>query len=242
MGTTETTPNTAAATAEGTPAAKKRSDFNERQLGKLRKVSATCATAKNTLYAPGLALREITGAFVTQLDDDVETCRLVAAQTKLANDNLVLATEAEAAARLALLLALADIQKAARQKFRKGSTERNAFRASTLLNRESLARLEEITIAISEALTTTSLPGITPQKVTALPLLLKAYTDANDAQTIAQTAATTLRTQRDELFESIMLRHNQLLNAADGAFPHTTPSNAPIRRAFGLPPTRAYNG
>lgn len=64
---------------------------------------------------------------------------------------------------------------------------------------------------------------------------------AKDTQT-GQTGAIGTRFDRNALVEQATERRMWLQFAADAEWPHTNPSNTPIRREFLLPANRAFKG
>lgn len=86
------------------------------------------------------------------------------------------------------------------------------------------------------------LPGITAAKITLLGDLLHLYTDAQTAQTGEQSDATDERTARDNLISDITHQRITIQYAADAEWPYTDDNNAGVRREFGLPLSRPFNG
>jgi chromosome segregation ATPase len=189
-----------------------------------------------------LAAREISAQFLSQFETDIAACKASVGKANEMTNQIRLATEAESEARDALLAALKEIQTAAKQKY-----ARNApLRMKDYLVSERLdpnrAALVQAADSILAKLTSDTLPGITPAKVTGLKTLRDAYVGANAAQADAQSKASTEREAIESAVASIADRRVQIQFAAEAEWPSDDKANAPIRREFVLPPDRPFRG
>jgi len=216
--------------------------FNQAQLSALSEADKICVAAQKPAYAPALAVREITAAEVTQLVDDILTCRQTAAAATQSSTGKRVATDAMHAAETNLLTALHEVQAAARQKYaRTNPTQMNDYMVGHNLN-PNQATFKQSVQAIIKKLGTDTLPGITPAKVTNLQTLLTAYTTLAANPDSQQSDATTERRQRDAQISSITDRRLTIQFAADAEWPYTVDTNAGIRVEFYLPASQPFHG
>ena len=216
--------------------------FNQAQLSALSEADKICVAAQKPAYAPALAVREITAAEVTQLVDDILTCRQTAAAATQSSTGKRVATDAMHAAETNLLTALHEVQAAARQKYaRTNPTQMNDYMVGHNLN-PNQATFKQSVQAIIKKLGSDTLPGITPAKVTNLQTLLTAYTTLAANPDSQQSDATTERRQRDAQISSITDRRLTIQFAADAEWPYTVDTNAGIRSEFYLPLSQPFHG
>lgn len=83
-----------------------------------------------------------------------------------------------------------------------------------------------------------TLKGVTAADLAELESAHDAYIDKDSAQTTTSNEAGTLRQQVETLYDQVRDQRIDLQLAADQAWPHTNPANAPIRRAFSIPENR----
>ena len=205
-------------------------------MHKLNKAGDICRAAEKEDYASLLAAREITAEYVTGLLDDISAARDKAAEAVQHSAASKTATAAESKAAYALIGALQEFQKAAKQKYAR--TNRIAlgdyFVGKKLNgNRPNLMQTSQ---SILNKLSADTLPGITTAKVTKVKNLRAAWIDANGSQSASLSAAQTARAELRDTVKSIADRKAAIQLAADAQWPHSDKANAGIRREFGLSP------
>lgn len=102
--------------------------------------------------------------------------------------------------------------------------------------------LESWALTIYDNTATDKLPKITETKRSALKAALQTYKDIQTGQTGAIGEASGTRIDRNSPVEEATERRMWLQFAADAEWPHTDPTNTPIRREFQLPANRAFIG
>lgn len=216
--------------------------LNKAQLDELTKAEQIARAAQKAVYAALLLLRDITAAYVTTLLADIAAARNKAADAVQSTSAKESATATEGAAQKSLIIAMQEVQAAARQKYaRTDPTKLADYFIGQKLD-ESRALLEQYSAGIIEKLGTDSLPGITPAKVTALGTLRTAYLAADAAQTTQQSDATTERDALVTMLTSITDRRMTLQFAADAEWPYTTEANHGVRKEFKLPTNQPFGG
>ncbi len=216
--------------------------FNQAQLAALNEADKICTAAQKPAYAPPLAVREVTAAYVTQLAADILACRQTGATAVQSTTGKTAATDALHIAETDLMTALHEVQAAARQKYaRTNPVMLHDYLVGHRLN-PNQATFKESVQAIITKLGTDTLPGITPAKVANLPVLLTAYTTAAANPVSRQSDATTQRKQRDTQVSSITDRRITIQFAADAEWPFSVDANAGIRVEFFLPASQPFHG
>ena len=161
-------------------------------------------------------------------------------------------TEEEQTARTRLLNAISPIRTGAKRKYRDEGNQagRSAYFVGETTN-VSLERLLFIAGSILLKLTPQpdstgtgtlppedSLKGITTNDLSELQKAHEAYIDKDTVQTATGNEASALRQQVETLYDQVRVQRIDLQLAADLAWPHTNPANAPNRRAFSIPENR----
>ncbi len=223
--------------------ARTRAAFDTEAVKQLALTATIARTAQRPECAPRLAEREITAAFVTQLLTDEAACQAKIAQAANLRSTKKDTTTTERAAKKTLLERTTDIQSAASLKWsgqpaHKG--DREAYGIGKPLRSLSRPNLETVLVGISQRLTTDTLPGITPAKITAFNDALAAWQATDISQTTQATDAAQLLIEAKAELESITERRLKLQRAADAAFPYYEKENAALRSEFGLPKTRPF--
>lgn len=173
---------------------------------------------------------------------DIGEARKKAADAIQSTTAKEVATKNEENAQRNLLIAMAEVQAAARQKYaRTDPTKLADYFIGQKLD-ESRALLEEYSAGIIEKLATDTLPGITAGKIAALGTLRTAYVNANATQGTEQSDATDERIELAAMLKSITDRRMTIQFAADAEWPYTTAANAGVRKEFKLPPGQPFNG
>jgi hypothetical protein len=234
-----TTPSGTTTTTSATTAKAKqpRSLLNQRQISDLNKAGNIAHAAQQAGRATALADRDITSADVQALSDAVLAATQkagAAVDTTIAKQN---ATGAENLAQNTLLGILADIQKAAKQKYTGDKISLAAYYVGQNLHRNR-PQLETASQAILDKLSKDTLPGIKPANITALTTARQAYVDASTAQTGQQSSATTARKELESMLADVHTKRLKIQYAADAVWPHTDPTNAGVRKEFELVSTR----
>jgi hypothetical protein len=218
------------------------SGLNQAQTAALTKAEQLCMSAAKDAYAAKLAAREISAEYVATLDSDIQACRKKAASALQSTTGKSVATGAEVNATEALMVALQEVQCAAKQKFsRSNPIKLKDYGIGERIDANRPA-LEQWSNNIIEALAGDPLPGITAAKIAALTPLRTAYIATNSAQGGEQTQATGKRSEVETMLDSITDRRIGLQYAASAEWPHTNPANAAIRKEFYLPTDTAFNG
>ena len=181
-----------------------------------READQICTCALKAAYAPALANREISGAFVTDLQDDIAIARQSSAFAVQNTTSKETATGGETTAQGLLLKALQEVQTAAKQKY--ALSDRTQLRDYYMGTRIDANRpqLEQVSQAIISKLGGDALPGITSAKITNLVNLRQAYIDANSSQGGAQSDATLTRSQLGSAVQAITKRRLTIQLAAHG--------------------------
>lgn len=210
------------------------------QLVELTKAEQIVLAARKTIYRALLQAREITNTFLNTLESDIASARSKSAVAMQSTVSKEAATVSEADAEEALVIALQEVQAAAKQKYARS----NRVMLQDYYVGQNLAAnrhtLEQVSAGIVEKLIADSLPGITSDKVEALSELRDSYVSANSSQTDEQSSATQQRSERNELVSSIMDRRIQIQFAADAQWPYRVPANEAARREFFLPLERPF--
>lgn len=219
------------------PTPKRRSPFelNRAQAVELNKAGVICLVAQKSAYATKLADHGITAAFVTTLLTDITTARTRSITAVQATDGKESATSAQDVCAVKLLRGLRVIQIAARQKYLFTDPARLGDYYIGQRIDESRAVLDLSSQAIIAKATTDTLPGITGPFIASVETDRLEWKDCTATQAAQQAAATTQRSERNTLVDSIQQRRIELQFAADAAWPWNDPENAGIRREFKLP-------
>ncbi len=228
-----------------TPASKRtRGNMNHAHVAALAEAEQLCLKAQKAAYATPLAARQIDAAFVTTLANDVKTTRDKLANAVEGTTSKTTDTVGESNAEQNLMLALQEVQSAAKQKYgRSQHTLLADYHVNTKPRIDSSrAMLEQGAQNIIKKLGSDTLPGITAAKVGNLVSLRTAYVNSKGTQTGDQSDATSARKQLADLIHSITDRRIQLQHAADAEWPYTNAANAGIRSEFQLPLSRPFNG
>lgn len=236
--------NTTTPPAPGTEPAKnkrKREVLNQAQIKSLTKAEQICTCALKAAYAAALTAREITEAFVTNLQGDINDAREASTLAVQNTTSKQTATGTESTAQENLRKALQEVQTAAKQKYaRTDRTQLLDYYVGTRID-ANRAQLEQISQAIITKLGSDTLPGITSAKVTNLVTLRQDYIEANATQGSAQSSATLTRTQLEAAVQSITNRRVTIQLAAEAEWPHTDAANVAVRKEFALPADKPFN-
>lgn len=217
---------------------------NEALLKELHKAEKVCLKAQTAEYAVKLALREITPEEVTATLTKILQARAKAALAALATQATTGkqgVTGREESLKTTLLACVAEIQKAAKQKARKTPLNLDDYFVGKRLDK-SRALLEQLAGQIIAKAGTSSLPGITPAKITAATTALNAYVAVETDQSGAQSDATDERAALKTMVREITDTRIAIQLAADAEWPHGDPANAAERREFQLPVDRPLRG
>ena len=202
--------------------------------------------AEKPLYIPLLTEREWLPANQTALGDAIEQSDTLLTQLLRARTSTGKYSDDETAARAALLAALAPVQKAARRTFPEGDPRRADFGVGAdASNSDTNDLIRLVTYAadqLKDPAPKAKLTGLTPAEITALSTLTAQYRTADFAAADAQLDASTLLAHLNHHIDTqLNPRRRDLQIAADMAWPHTNPLNAPLRTAFGIPADKATN-
>jgi hypothetical protein len=215
--------------------------LNKAQVEALTKAEQIGLAAQKPVHAPRLAARDITAGFVTTLLTDVDAARKKAAAAVRDTTGTRSATLSEDSTEQALLVALHEVQAAARQKYARSEPAKLLdYLIGTRLN-QSRPLLEQNSETVIEKLGTDSLPGITAAKVTNLITLRAACIAANSTQGGSQSDATSDRAQLGHMIDSITDRRLTIQFAADAEYPCTDDKCHGPRKEFSLPLSRPFS-
>jgi len=211
------------------------------QAAALDRAEQICLTALKPAYG-ALAGREIGMDYVNELLADILAARNKLAGGVAGTADKENATQAEADAEKKLIIALQEAQSAAKQKYgRSQPALLLAYHVGARLD-QSRASLEQVSADVINKLQTDTLPGFNVTKVKNLAAVREAYIQSQGAQSGAQSGATGARRELDDMVQSIADRRIGLLHAVDAEWPYHVETNAGIRREFGLPLSRPFNG
>lgn len=234
----EHTENSSTASASGTELKPKRTRgiLNKTQMNKLSKAEDIAHAAQKEDYAPLLEAREISEEFTADLIEEVDSARTKAAEAVHHTNARKSGTVKEKGDAYALIHALQEVQKAAKQKYaRKDRPVLGDYFVGKKLN-GNRANLLQTSQSIVTKVGADSLPGITAAKSTKLKNLRATWIASNNAQGESTRAAVLARAELRRLLESIEDSTVAIQLAADAQWPHTNKDNAAIRREFGLSP------
>lgn len=200
-------------------------------------------------HAPALEQRAWDAAEQSRLGASLARCEDLIDRLRVARTGRGARTKDEEEAREKLLAALDPILKGARRTFPDDSPERAAYGIGEALSTRSSADLLRIAhYAFSQLISETgyvqpkvTLKGVLPNEVIIVGSLHHRYREADWAQGDGQfNAEKVLALLRHEVEEVLNPRRRDLQGAADQAWPHRDPLNAPTRKAFGLQPDRPF--
>jgi hypothetical protein len=217
-----------------------RGALNAGQTAELNKAEQLGLKAQNEELASKLAARKITAGFTTTLLADIKDCRKTSTEAVGKTTSLRVITSAEHKLQEQLMVALQEIQTAARQKFRRKQPEvlDDYFIGETLdANRPGLVQFSE---GILSKAAKDDLPGITPEKIAAAIELRTQYVKIETDQADGQKDAGEARGTRDEQVQSITDRRIEIQLAAEAEWPSSNKANASIRTEFFLPANRPF--
>jgi hypothetical protein len=214
--------------------------LSKKQLKELVKAEQVTTAVQKPVYLPKLNGRGITSAAINQLITDIASARAKVAETVRGYTSRQEATQAEGNAERALLVALREVQAAAKQKHScTNPTALNDYFVGRPLN-GSQPRLAETAEAILTKAEDEDLPGITALKVSAMRQTLSDWKTAGSTQIGQESARHSDTHGRDDLIESIKTQRIQIQYAVDAEWPYSDPASAPIRTEFCLPPSRPF--
>lgn len=214
---------------------------NQAILDELSKAEKICLAAQRPDYAGPLVAREITAEEVATTLTKIQQARAKAAAATQATTGKRGATAREEELKEALMKCVVEIQKAAKQKARKGDVNLDDYFVGQRID-QNRARLEQLAGQVISKAAAGALPGITPAKITAANSALSAYVNVEQEQTSAQSGATDERANLKALVREITDTRIAIQLAADAEWPHDNTANAAERREFQLPTDRALRG
>lgn len=196
--------------------------------------------ALKAAYAPPLAKRDITAAFLTTLQTDIGTARTLAGGAVQKSTAKVGVTKSETDLKTALVALLQGVQKAAKQKSTR-TGDKTLLKTYAVGQKfySNRAVLEQTATNFLSSLPAAALPGIDPDAIANIQQALADYKQVQTDQTGAQSGATTDRANLDTAVADIARRRREIQLAADAEWPHTNKVNAGIRAEFKLPPGKA---
>ena len=212
--------------------------LNQAQARALTKAEQISIAAQHPDHAPALDGREISKAFVAQLQSDVESARDQAASAVASTTARINATADATTAAYSLIGGLQEVQKAARQRYsRTNRIALNDYLIGEKLNGSKPNLLQTSQTILNKA-GADVLPGITPAKLKALRATRQTWMDASTAQSESKVSAQSQRAELKAALKSIEDRKVAVQLAADAQWPHTEEAHAGIRTQFSLPTKR----
>lgn len=232
-----------AATKSTTPARRSRGPVNALWVAGLDKAEQLVQVAKRESVSAALRTEELPAGFADALLNKITACRGQLASYLSATADKQSATAREKETRLALTGLLQGMQTAAKRKWARSTTERShlkAYYVGTTLKSLGFAGFAEAADAILRQARLDTLPGVTPEKLTALESAITQWKAHNATQSAGQNAATVAHSETERLFGEITDERIQLQLTADAAFPYGDKANGAIRVEFGLPKNSPY--
>ena len=212
-----------------------RGDLDQKILADLKLAEDVAAAAKDADHAAKLADEGLPAPAAAGLLALAAAARDLAGKVVTAKQARLSVTQAEEAARDALLVLLRDFQQRAKRLFASGDPKRAAYG----INKENFGRdregLEQDAENIIKLATADALPGLKPEKLTAAAAALAAWKKADQDQHKAGENQGKLLGQLDAKMTDVNARRRDIQLAADTAWPPTDAASAPLRRAFKLP-------
>ena len=218
--------------------AKSPAGIKQSHLKELTKSEQVAKAAKKAEHAPKLLLREIPGSKPDALLAACDSARNKMADATQSATSRKADTAEEAAKMRALIALLQEVQAAAKQKYLATDPIRLQDYFVGLHLNGNRANLEQTSASIIEKLGDDTLPGITPEKVTALTAARDAWILANTTQTDDGTSAQQELIERDGMMDNIVNLRLEIQFAADAEWPYSNRDNEAVRRLFQLPVTR----
>ncbi len=215
--------------------------LNYAQVLSLDTAAQIAATARKPEYRATLLARGITDDTLDALDTAVSEGRKEQAAAVESDTGQLVSTGAEKQSRKELLTALREVQTAARQKWTRSQPAalKDYYIGENLPNM-SRATLVQVTEGILLRLSTQTLPGITPETITALAAKRGAYVEANQTQLGYIAGAKARREATLEHLKTATDLRIEVQFAADAAYPFDNPKSAPARTEFALPLNRRF--
>lgn len=230
----DATPAPTPATAPAKPK-QTRGDTDKRILADIKFAEDVAEAAQDADHAPKLADEDLSATAASELLTLAGAARDLVGQAITAKKAKLAATQTEEKALNTLLAALRDFQQRAKRKFAKGDPKRAAYgigQENFGRGREGLVQDAETILKLAAA---DALPGLKPEKLSAATAALAAWKQADLDQHKAEEAQAQLLDQLAAQVAELNAGRRDIQLAADTAWPHTDPANAPLRRAFKLP-------
>ena len=232
-----------AATKKAKAPRKPRGLVNALWVAGLDQAEQLAQIAKRESVSAALLVEELPAGFADALLAKVGACRMQLATYLSATGDKQSATASETELRQALIGLLQGVQTAAKRKWARSATEHShlkAYYVGTTLKSLGFAGLAEAADAILRQARLDTLPGVTPEKLTALESAIVAWKARNAAQSEAQNTATQAHREAERLFGEITDERIQLQLTADAAFAYADKANGAIRTEFDLPQNGPY--
>ncbi|WP_395144238.1 hypothetical protein [Armatimonas sp.] len=215
--------------------------LNYAQVVSLDVAAQIAAAARKPAYHATLLARGITDETLDALDTAVSEGKKEQAAAVESDTGQWVSTSNEKLARKELLAGLREVQTAARQKWtRTQPAALKGYYIGENLPNMSRATLVQVTEGILLRLSTQTLPGITPETITALAAKRDTYVEANQSQLGFIAGAKARREAALEHLKTATDLRIEVQFAADAAYPFDNPKSAPARTEFALPPNRRF--
>jgi hypothetical protein len=215
--------------------------LNYTQVISLDTAAQVAAAARKPAYRAALLARGITDETLDALDLAVSEGKKEQAIAVENDTGQRVSTQEEKLARKELLAGLREVQTAARQKWTRSQPAalKDYYIGENLPNM-SRATLVQVAEGILLRLSTQTLPGITPETVSALEAKRDAYVEANKNQLGFIAGAKARRAAALEHLKTATDLRIEVQFAADAAYPFDNPRSAAARTEFALPEDRRF--
>ena len=224
-------------------------DFNQAQLETVRKTEGLARAAQKDAYHALLLAEGMEAATPTALLAKCASWRSLSGEAVAATTDTTQAAGLGTDAATALRREVEYYRGKARLAIVKHpawkDAEIAAFKARYFINTDiftSRALAEQSAADLFKHAAADTLPGVTPARLTASAAILAAYQAPEGTQTDAQSAATSLRQQRDTAFADLLRLRHEIQFAAETAWPWHGDDNLGVRKEFLLPAGRAFTG
>lgn len=218
---------------------RERSGLNKAEIRELNIAEDLAAVARRPAYLPVLNGHEIDADFLDVILNGIKAARGQGASATQNDTGKESATLNEAEARAALVIAMRQVQAAAKRKWARTQPEKlDDYAVNKNINASRPVLEEHSEQFITNLNTSERPPSINTTFITKLAAARAGFMSYGTEQGSKASAASGARAARKQLVATIKDRRLELQYAADGAWPPGTPGNAAIRREFGLPPNR----
>ncbi len=217
---------------------RKNSDLNKRHLADISLGEDVAAAGLDEDRLVMLASQEIEESTLTGIVTLAEEARSIGQKVVAAKEDKKRKTQLEQEARETLLRGLRAIQTGVKRKFPKDKIKWAAYRIGKASFGSNRVELEQDAKVILDSAEGDEVKGITPEKITEIRALLKAWVKADEEQDAAEAKVTDLLKEFEENVDEINVARRDVQRAADTVWSYKEGKNAGTRRALKLPANR----